>query len=74
LSDDEIINLTNALTPTTNGKSTLVISYFPQFEETDDNISKLKAIYGDTNAQNPYSNKDSHDSVGNFVTGLLISL
>ncbi len=74
LSDSEIIDLTDLLPPTKDGKSTLVVSYFPEFEETQDNIHKLKAIYGDADIQNPYANKDSQNNIGNFVLGLFISL
>lgn len=74
LDDDEISQLIQSLTPTKDGRSSLVVSYFPQFDETQDNIYKLKAIYGDTNSSNPYNNQDSQTTIKNFATGLFVAL
>lgn len=74
LSDEEVIQLAKSLQPTKNGKSKLIVSYFPDFEETDDNINKLLAIYGDPNKNNPYYNEQSHKNISNFISGLFISL
>lgn len=74
LSDEEIIQLTQSLQPTKNGKSKLIVSYFPDFEETEDNINKLLAIYGDPNKNNPYYHEKSHKNISNFISWLFVSL
>lgn len=74
LSDEEIIQLIQSLQPTKDGRSTLVISYFPPFEETEDNVHRLKAIYGDHDKTNPYYSQETYEKTRKFVIGLPISL